>query len=219
LIFVQRRGQEWYAEDRKLVEETVETLMREYRRPLLAEQSESLACHVISTGASGLSYILGTLDKPGQAVRGVFAGNGFSSLKHLIPFSDSLGITPEKDHVSGRDPTDRWGLTDKRDKGWGSWGVGLVADVLTDPLTDMAFGAKHDLTGTGKALQKAGALKGWSGRAIIEGYHGVEPTPLPTGRTTSDIAHMADQGQRIAGTAAADAITPTTIEAVADQLV
>jgi hypothetical protein len=69
--------------------------------------------------------------------------------------------------------------------------------ILFDPLTYTTFGAKHALTGTGKALQKAGALKGWSGRAMLEGFHGAEPAMLQAGQTESDVTNVIDQGRRI----------------------
>jgi hypothetical protein len=174
-----------------------------FRRPLPPERLGSVANHILSTGASGLSYVLGTLDKPGQAVRGLLAGHGPSALNHLVPFSDSMGLTTEADHVSGRDLTDSWGITDKRDKGWGGWLGGLAADLATDPLSYMSFGAKHALTPVGKLVQKTGALKGWTGKAMLEGFHGAEPALLHAGQTASDITHSIDQGQRIAKGAAA----------------
>src|SRR5689334_5495797 len=120
----------------------------EFRRPLTPEQHDSLASQALGVGASGLSYVLGTLDKPGQAVRGILAGKGLSSLKHLVPFSDTMGLTTDADHTTGRDLTDTMGFTDKRDKGWGAWSAGLAADILTDPLTYMTFGSKGALTST-----------------------------------------------------------------------
>ncbi len=178
-----------------------------FRMPLPLDQSESFGKQVLDSGASGLSYILGTLDKPGQAIRGMLAGHGVAALKHLVPFSDSMGLTTDADHASGRDLTDQYGITDKRDKGWGAWGTGLAADIATDPLSYLSFGAKHALTPIGKAVQKTGAFKGWSGRAMLEGFHGVEPAMLQAGQTASDITHAIDKGRRIAqGTAAATGV-------------
>ena len=79
----------------------------------------------------------------------------------------------------------------------------MAADIATDPLSYMSFGAKHALTPIGKAVQKTGALKGWTGRAMLEGFHGVEPAMLKAGQTASDVTHAIDQGQRIAQGAAA----------------
>ncbi len=174
----------------------------EHRRPLPPEQSDSFAKQALNSGTSGLSYVLGTLDKPGQAVRGVLAGKGVSSLKHLVPFSDTMGLTTEADHTSGRDITDAYGLTRKGDKGWGSWGAGLAAEIATDPLTYTTFGAKHALTGAGKVAQKAGALKGWSREALLQGFHGTESgVARRRGKTAENIAHMVNQGRRIASPA------------------
>ncbi|SIO38181.1 hypothetical protein SAMN05444166_4247 [Singulisphaera sp. GP187] len=178
-----------------------------YRQPLKPEEFKSVGQKALDTGASGLSYVLGTLDKPGQAVRGALAGKGVSALKNLIPFSDSLGITGESDKTTGRDLTNLAGLTSKNDKGWGAWGAGLAADIATDPLTYMTFGAKSAMTGAGKAVQKTGALRGWTGRQMLEGFHGVEPTLKAAGSTASDLQHMGDLGRRLASQESADAVT------------
>jgi hypothetical protein len=164
-----------------------------FRMPPSPERSESLGKRVLDSGSSGLLYVLGTLDKPDKAVRGVLAGHGVLALKHLVPFSDSMGLTTDAGHVSGRDLTDQYGLADKWDKGWGAWGVGLAADMATDPLSYTSFGAKHALTGVGKAVQKTGALKG----SMIEGFHGAEPAMLHAGQTASNVSHAIDKGQRI----------------------
>jgi hypothetical protein len=169
-----------------------------FRKPLPDDESESFAKQALNTGASGLQYVLGTLDKPGQAVRGLLAGKGASSLKHLIPFAESAGLTNESDHTTGRDLTDKIGLTSRGDKGWGSWGAGLAADIATDPLTYATFGAKHALTGTGKALQKSGALKGWGRESLLKGFDATESALSAAGKSASEIAHIGRQGKRIA---------------------
>ena len=179
----------------------------EHRRPLVDEDFRSVGRKALDAGASGLSYVAGTLDKPGQAVRGLLAGKGVSSLKHLVPFAGSAGLLSDKDYTTGRDLTDKIGFTGKGDKGWGSWGLGLAADIATDPLTYSTFGAKHALTPVGRAVQKTGALKGFTGRQMIEGFHGVEPALAKVGRSASDIEHMIDQGRKIAtGPAAATGV-------------
>ena len=178
-----------------------------YRQPLPDGESQSLGKQILNIGTSGISHVLGALDKPGQAARGLLAGKGLASLKHLVPFSDTIGLTTEKDHTSGRDLINAMGLTERGDKGWGAWGVGLAADIATDPLTYTTFGAKHALTGVGKAVQKTGALKGFTGRQMIEGFHGVEPAMLAAGQTASDVTHAIDQGRKIAtGKAAATGV-------------
>ncbi len=169
----------------------------EYRRPLPPEQSESMMRGLVDRGASGLSYILGSLDKPGRAVRGALSGQWREAL-NLIPFSDSLGITREKDRVSGRDLTDRIGLTRKGDKGWGSWLAGLGTEIVSDPLTYVTFGAKSALTPAGEALRKSGALKGWSREAMLKGFDATESALRAAGETAEQVAHRVNQGQRIA---------------------
>lgn len=131
-----------------------------YRQPLLEDQAQSVGKQILDTGTSGISHVLGVLNKPGDAVRGVLAGKGVSSLKHLVPFAHTMGLTTDADSTTGRDLTDNYDLTDKGDKGWSAWGTGLAADIATDPLSYTTFGAKHALTPIGKAVQKTGALRG-----------------------------------------------------------
>lgn len=178
----------------------------EYRRPLAPEESSSYAKQALGAGASGLSYILGSLDKPGQAVRGLLAGKGVGSLKHLVPFAHSMGLVGDEDMTSGRDLTDQSGLTDKNDKGWGAWGTGLAADIATDPLTYMTFGAKHALTAAGKVAQKAGTLRGLSREALIQGGHsGLARVGIPFGPSavlgTGPVAQGIARGLDTAGNA------------------
>jgi hypothetical protein len=172
-----------------------------HRRALSPKDSESLSKQLLDSGASGVTYVLGTLDKPGQAVRGLLAGKGARSLLHLAPFAGSLGLIGEEDDTAGRDLTDSWGLTAKHDQGWGAWGTGLAADILSDPLTYMTFGAKTALTAPGKALNKMNALKGWSRRDILKGFDDVESAMRARGMTASDIAHDVDKGRRVATSA------------------
>jgi hypothetical protein len=172
----------------------------EYRTPLPPDESESFKDRLLHHGASGLSYIGSTLNKPGRAVRGLLAGKWSEGLA-AIPFSDSLGITDPENEVRGRDLTNRLGLTDKRDKGWGAWGAGVAADIATDPLTYLSFGAKHALTGGGKALSKVGALKGWSREAMFKGFDVTESGLQAAGHSAPEIAHLIDRGQRIASPA------------------
>ena len=178
-----------------------------YRQQLSPDDYKSAGQQALDAGSSGVSHILGALDKPGQAVRGVLAGKGLGSLKHLVPFSDTIGLTTEGDHTTGRDLTDKYGLTSKRDKGWGAWGAGLAADIATDPLTYTTFGAKHALTPIGAAVKKTGALKGFTGRQMLAGFHGAEPALAAAGRTPEEILHLTDQGNKIAsGVAAATGV-------------
>jgi hypothetical protein len=151
-----------------------------WRVPLPGEQEQSLSQKALGIGTSGLSHIAGLMDKPGQAVRGVLAGKGVRPLLNLLPFSDTLGITTDADHTSGRDLTDMVGLTDKHDKGWGAWGAGLAADLVTDPLSYLALGPKHALTAAGIAAKKVGVTKGLSRVAMMDdGYSGLAKIGIP----------------------------------------
>ena len=47
-------------------------------------------------------------------------------------------------------------------------------------------------------MQKWGALRGWTGRELIEGFHGVAPVLLKAGSTASEITHTGDQDKTIA---------------------
>lgn len=115
------------------------------------------------------------LNRPRPAARGILSGKDIGSLKHDVPSSDTTGRTTYADHPTGRDPTDSSGITYQRNEGWGAWCVGLAVDIATDPLSYPTFGTKHALIGVGKAVQKSGALKGWNGRAMLEGFHRAGP--------------------------------------------
>src|SRR4051794_21758278 len=69
----------------------------------------------------------------GRALRGALAGKP-RELASVIPFSDSMGLTSAADKTSGRDLTDAYHLTDKKDQGWGAWGAGLAADTVLSPM-------------------------------------------------------------------------------------
>lgn len=173
-----------------------------YRQPLGDDEAKSFGQKALDVGTSGIGHVLGALDKPGQAARGLLAGKGLGSLNHLVPFSGTTGLTTEKDNTSGRDLTDMAGITSKGDKGWGAWGAGLAADIATDPLTYATFGAKHALTGAGKAAEMTGALSGLTGRQTIAGGHsslvrlglpfGGPSVNIGTGSVAQGIAGAAD---------------------------
>lgn len=177
----------------------------EFRQPLPPEEYQSVARQALNAGTSGIGYILGSLDKPGQAVRGVLAGKGVSALGNLVPFSDTMGLTTDADKTSGRDLTDTYGITDKNSKGWGAWGAGLAADIATDPFTYATLGPKTALTGLGSALKKSGNLKGMSRVNLMKGFEATEPAMLAAGKTASDVAYDIAKGKRIATQSMVDA--------------
>jgi hypothetical protein len=165
-----------------------------FRQPLPDEQFQSLGQKALNSGLGALQYIGGTIAKPGNAVRGVLSGRA-SALKNLIPFSDSLGITNEADHTSGRDLSNQWGLTRKSDQGWGAWGIGLALDFATDPLTYIGgIGPKSSMTHLGEEAFKKGALRNWTGRHLLEGFTDTEKGLRNAGYGDQIIEHLRDQG-------------------------
>ena len=175
-----------------------------HHQPLPKDESHSIGDRALNVGTSGISHVLSALDTPGQAVRGLLGGNGVGSFKHLVPFSDTMGLTTEKNQTTGRELTNQTGLTDRKDNGWGARGTGLAADIATDPLSYMTCGAKHALTATGKAVQKTEALRGFTGKQMLHGFQATEPALLQAGKTASDVEHLADKGTRIARGSVAD---------------
>jgi hypothetical protein len=95
----------------------------------------------------------------GRALRGVLAGKG-RELASVVPFSDSIGLTSERDKTSGRDLTDMYGLTSKGSNSFGSNAAGFLADSVLSPGNLIgAYGAfraaptiAKGITGAGKAL-------------------------------------------------------------------
>lgn len=188
----------------------------EYRVPLPQDQLSQAKDALIGKATGGLQWLGSSLNKPGRAVRGLLGGKLHEGLA-AIPFSDSLGITNPDEEVKGRDLTDAIGLTSKYDKGWAPWGLGLGAELITDPLTYASFGAKHAVTPLGKVAANLGASKGWSGVALRQGFHATEPGLLAAGKTAEEIAHMANQGQRIAPQGLVDAATKAGIDNLVGQ--
>lgn len=81
---------------------------------------------------SALDYLLGTIGKPGRAVRGLLSGNSQEGLGFL-PFSDTLGLTDPSQAVSGRDLVRHAGLNTGNEFADAITGFG--AEVATDPLS------------------------------------------------------------------------------------
>lgn len=81
-----------------------------------------------------IGYVGDTVDKftGSRALRGALAGKP-RELLSPIPFSDRLGITREEDSTSGRELTDKLGITSKHDKSFASSVAGFGADILLDP--------------------------------------------------------------------------------------
>ena len=144
---------------------------RDYRRPYSPEEMKPTTEGLLDYGTTGLRKLGSALSAPGDYLRGALTGN--------------IG-----QRASGRSMLDKWGLTDPHDKGWGSWGAGLAADIVTDPLTYTPFGAKHLHTPVGKVLSKTGALQNWSRERLLGGFHATEPGLAAAGHSAKDIAHL-----------------------------
>ena len=87
-----------------------------------------------------LGYVGDSLDKlGGRPTRGLLGGHS-RELASIIPFSDRLGITDPNDLVSGRDLTDKFGLTRKGDTGLASHALGFGAEALLDPTNLIGAG-------------------------------------------------------------------------------
>jgi hypothetical protein len=104
---------------------------------------------------NALSYAGSSLDKLGpRPLRGLLGGKPHE-LASIIPFSDTAGLTSPADVVTGRDLTNKWGLTDPSDKGWGAWGAGVGTEALLDPLAlaGAAKGGVKALGGLSRAMK------------------------------------------------------------------
>jgi hypothetical protein len=90
---------------------------------------------MIDTLLNGLSYVGDSFDKMGsRQLRGVLGGKP-RELASFIPFSDRLGITDEKDIVSGRDLLHNAGLVDKSTSGFGAGLAGAATEMALDPMS------------------------------------------------------------------------------------
>lgn len=154
---------------------------RNYRKSLAPQDADTALDSLKSVGTSALQSGLYALDTPGATIRG--------GLGRMVGAKASDG-----DRVSGRDLTDAIGLTDRHNKGWGSWGVGLGAEILTDPLS---YVSPFALTRAGKAASKLGATKGFTRRQLVRGFDDTADNILARG-TQSDLDHAINQGRKIA---------------------
>lgn len=165
------------------------------RAPLAPDERQSIGQGLLDRGKSGLSAVLNVLDWPGSKVRGFMAGKPGES-------------------VTGRQLLEHHGIVRPGDRSWGSWGLGLGADIATDPLTYMSFGANNALKPGARALQRAGHLEGWSRKSLLEGFHDVESNLVRTGHPADVIGHLRDQGRRIASPEAEAAYQAATGQAL-----
>lgn len=143
--------------------------------PKLSPQEEdSLLGKIGGKVMGGLGMVGDFLDKytGGRAVRGVLGGRP-EDLLSLLPFSDALGITDESKKITGRDLADQWGLSSKGSDSWGDAGLGVAADLLTNPATYLSLGGSA-LTEAGEKAAKIG-VRGKTIRDRIKGVASLSP--------------------------------------------
>lgn len=142
------------------------------RQTVLPEDESSLLGGMMEKGLGGLAYLGKILDKTfgGRAVRGgIF--NGLlgerewhpSELLSVLPFSDTLGITDEKNVVHGKDLLTDAGVLTRGDDSWENIGAGVAADIALDPAIWLGAAVPRAVLGglnaVGKpVLQGAGNL-------------------------------------------------------------
>ncbi|MCI0581366.1 MAG: hypothetical protein L0227_00485, partial [Chloroflexi bacterium] len=105
------------------------------------EQQDAILGDVMETGLGGLAYLGKVADKTfgGRAIRGALADRP-EELLSILPFSDTLGITDERDAVQGTDLNARWGLTTPGDDSIENLAAGFATEVLLDPSTYLGIG-------------------------------------------------------------------------------
>ncbi len=132
---------------------------------VLPEDESTLLGGMMERGLGGLAYLGKVLDKTfgGRAVRGGILGGKPRELLSVLPFSDSLGLTDDRDIVYGKDLLTDAGVLTRGDDGWQNTVAGVAADIALDPA--VWFGAAvpravlGGLNAVGKpALQGAGNL-------------------------------------------------------------
>lgn len=127
-------------------------------QPIAPQDENSAIMSVVKAPLGALQYLGETLNKGGRAVRGLLGGQGPEALLNLVPFSDTMGLTDPHKSVSGKDLLGQWGLINPNEDSWLNTGLGIGADIATDPLTYLTFGGSA-LTEAGQAANKLGALR------------------------------------------------------------
>jgi hypothetical protein len=154
--------------------------------PTPQEQSDLLG-NLMETSLGGLAYIGKLADKTfgGRAVRGLLGGKPQEALS-VLPLSDTLGITNERDTVQGSDLLNQAGLTTKGDDSWENMLAGFGAEVALDPSTYLGIGP---VTKAGSLAKKAGVLpRGMAPK--LRGFDVAESALKPTlqaGQRVSDV--------------------------------
>lgn len=177
--------------------------------PLLQPQEEqSVLGSLSNAGMGALHYVGSALDKGfgGRAIRGVLGGHP-EELASAIPFSDTLGLSDEKNRVSGEDLLKNAGVLGERDpdQGWLQARdlAGPAVEMALDPATYLTLGTGSALTEAGQAAKRAGTLADSAAGRIAAGQSGLVGLGLPfskpsvilgTGATGQKIGGLIDQG-------------------------
>ncbi len=150
------------------------------------EEQNSLLGDLLEKSVGGLGYVGKVLDKTfgARAVRGILGGHPEEALS-ILPLSDTLGLTDERNVVKGTDLLAKAGLITPGDTSWQNELAGFGVELLTDPSTYIGLGP---LTRAGTLAKKAGALP----RGLASGMRGfdvaesaLKPT-LSAGQTARD---------------------------------
>lgn len=126
---------------------------------------------LMESGLGGLAYVGKVIDKAfgGRAVRGALGGN-YSELASVLPFSDTLGITDERNIVSGKTLGERAGFLTPGDDSLSSILGGVAVEVALDPAMWIGAGIPNAVLkaarGTSRGLGSAiGAATGFNPHA------------------------------------------------------
>lgn len=173
---------------------------------------ESFLGNLMESSLGGLSLLGKLADKTfgGRALRGVLGGNA-NELFSVLPFSDTLGLTDERNTVHGRQLTDSFGLTTPGDQSWENDVLEFGTEVALDPGTWVGA-AVPKLVGRGLGtVGRAGgagleALTGGRFNPFTLGERMIESAKAPVRALFDDTVSGAwiPQDQRLA----ADIFTP-----------
>lgn len=136
---------------------------------VLSPEEASTLGGLMEGGLGGLAYLGKVLDKTfgGRALRGLLGGRP-NELLSVLPFSDTLGITDERDVVRGERLLSDLGVLDTGDTSFGATLAGVGAEIALDP--SLYFGA-----GVPRAVAKLGGVLGRGTGAAVEAATGLNP--------------------------------------------
>lgn len=163
--------------------------------PLTPQEEDSLLATIGAKALGGIGYVGGVLDKTfgGRAIRGLLGGRP-RELLSIIPGSDVMGITDEKDRVGGKELL---GFSPDDDS-WGGMLGGMAAEIALDPGTYLTFGGSA-ISEAGQLAKMAGALpKTAAGRVqTLRGFL------TPVNSTAPELARVAELSRRVGEAAGA----------------